>query len=47
MTKDRFNQLKQEVTQILNSRGWDDKDRVDLRSVISMIDYLRFYEVIR
>lgn len=47
MTRHRFQELKNEVIRILDSRGWDDKDRVDLRSKESMIDYLKFYEVIR
>lgn len=39
--------LKKECIKILDARGWDDKHKVDLRSKNSMIDYLRFYEVIK
>ena len=42
-----FKELKKECIKILDLRGWDDKDRVDLRSKQSMINYLKFYEVIK
>ena len=45
MKKQIFQNLKNEVINILDMRGWDDKYRVDLRNKQSMIEYLRFYEI--
>lgn len=40
-------QLKNECIKILDARGWDDKHKVDLRNKASMVNYLKFYEVIK
>ena len=35
-----FNELRAEVTAILDNRGWDNKETVDLRSVDSCLRYV-------
>ena len=40
MSYENFKDLKGSVIDKLNGRGWDDKYRVDLRSLNSCIDYL-------
>lgn len=37
---ENFEELKEEVVKILDGRGWDNKERVDLRSVSSCLDYV-------
>lgn len=35
-----FNELKEEVINILDARGWDNKEAVDLRKVQSCLEYV-------
>ena len=40
----RTDVLRAECVKILDARGWDTKDMVDLRKRQSMIDFLLFHE---
>lgn len=43
-----FDELKEETIKILDGRGWDNKDKVDLRSVGSCLNYVldgKFYDI--
>ena len=35
-----FKEVKEEVVNILNSRGWDNKNKVDLRNLESCLNYI-------
>ena len=35
-----FQEIKDEVISILNSRGWDNKNQVDLRKVCDCLNYI-------
>lgn len=37
---ENFDELKEKVVDILNGRGWDNKEKVDLRKVDSCLEYV-------
>ena len=40
MGYEAFNELKEEVIKKLDSKGWDDKNKVDLRKVENCVQYI-------